>query len=141
MSQRPRDWGRKHYVAVKRGLKLKKVEAQKERCVGPEFSRTTIDNPKKALEEPHHSDSCFSCTSTHFKLYLGRQTLLLHDEVQWVGMPGTNSPKRDHLQSQQTFSPKTKVMRHNFLSFTGQVHCQPVKRGRSSMANALGMVK
>jgi len=34
MSQRPRDISRKYYVAVKRGLKLKQAEAEKERCVG-----------------------------------------------------------------------------------------------------------
>jgi len=47
MNQRPRDSGRKYYVAVKRGLTLKpkKAEAEKERCVGQEFSQTTSDNP------------------------------------------------------------------------------------------------
>jgi len=57
MSHRPRDIGRKYYVAVKRGLKLKKAEAEKEKCIGLEFSRTTIENPKKALEESQHSEN------------------------------------------------------------------------------------
>jgi len=50
MSQRPRNIGRKYYVAAaKRELKLKpkKAEAEKERNVGQEFSRTAIENKKK----------------------------------------------------------------------------------------------
>jgi len=47
VSQRPRDIGRKYYVAVKRELKLKKAEAEKERCIGQEFNGTTTQNPEK----------------------------------------------------------------------------------------------
>jgi len=35
--------------------KAKKSEAEKERCFGQEFGKTTIENPRKALEESHHS--------------------------------------------------------------------------------------
>jgi len=45
-------------VAFERGLKFKKAEAKKERCVGQEFSRATIEIPKKALEESHHCENC-----------------------------------------------------------------------------------
>jgi len=44
MNPRPRDLGRKYYVAVTGGLKLKlkTAKAENERCVGWQFSRTTI---------------------------------------------------------------------------------------------------
>jgi len=57
MNQQPRDLGRKHCVTFKGGLKLKKAEAENERCVGYEFGRTTIENPKKALDGSDHSEN------------------------------------------------------------------------------------
>jgi len=58
---------------------------------------------------------CFSCTSKHVKLHLVRQTFLLNGQVWWVGMLATLLPKEDHLQSQQKFSPKTRVIGHSFI--------------------------
>jgi len=37
--------------------RAKKAEAEKEKCVGHEFSGTTIGNPEKALEESHFSEN------------------------------------------------------------------------------------
>ena len=35
--------------------KGKKADAEKGRCFGQEFGKTTIENPRKALEESHHN--------------------------------------------------------------------------------------
>jgi len=46
-------------MTVKREIKsrLQEAEAEKRRCVGKEFNRTTIENPEKALEELHHNEN------------------------------------------------------------------------------------
>jgi len=54
MSQRPRPTGRKYWVAVKRGLKLRQnIEAERG-ALDKHFNRTTSENEEKALKKPHH---------------------------------------------------------------------------------------
>jgi len=55
-----------------------------------------------------------------------------------VGRLGTIYPKENYLQSQQKFSPETRVMEHGFLSSSVKEYFQMMKRQVVHHYNILG---